>query len=474
MWELIRANRRKSITLFLGMGLCLMLLGYAIGAIFDPMAGGLIGLAAAVAIWLVQALVAYAYGGEILLAVSGAQEVSHEVHPQLFNVVEEMKIAANLPVMPKVYIIPDPALNAFATGIKPQHCAIAVTAGLLSRLNRDELQGVIAHEMAHIANRDVLFMTMAGIMLGSMVLISEVFLRGMFYRGGCSRRYSSGSSGKGGGAAIMLIVALVVAILAPILANLLYLAISRKREYLADASAVRFTRYPEGLASALEEIGNSHVKLASVNKVTAPIYISNPLGKRSFSALSSTHPPLAARIKILRGISQTFNLATYQKLYAQVQGKAEKLIPPSGLTETQLLPLRKGRAAGRRKMSKKKGMREVGDLMRAVNQYAFLACACGLQIKVPPDFKKQTVRCPRCRRENQIPAAGLAILAAAAGAISPPKSKTAPQTPLTYRRRGKGWESFRCSCGTLLQLSPVFKGAKIQCPTCQRQTKIHH
>ncbi len=211
-----------------------------------------------------------------------------------------MKISAGLPTMPKIYIINEVAPNAFATGIKPENSAVAVTAGLLARLNRDELQGVIAHEVSHIVNRDVMFMTFAGIMLGSIVLISEVFLRSLWFGGG---RYSSKSSKSSGqGQMIIMIVAIVFAILAPILAQLLYFAISRKREYLADASAVRYTRYPEGLASALEKISDNTIELKTANKVTAPMYIVNPLKPKGqkLSDLTSTHPPISERIRILK------------------------------------------------------------------------------------------------------------------------------------------------------------------------------
>ncbi len=226
MWELIRANKRNSIVLLVLMAACLMLLGSIIGLAFFPPNGWLFGLIIATVIWLILTAVSFSSGDQIFLAASKAKPVTHDVHPQLFNVVEEMKIAAGLP-MPKVYIINDPAPNAFATGRKPETASVAVTAGLLGRLNRDELQGVIAHEISHILHRDILFVTLAGIMLGSIVLLSQVFLRGMFYSSmGSSRRYSSG--GKGGGQAqlIMLIIAIVVAILAPIMAYLLYFALS--------------------------------------------------------------------------------------------------------------------------------------------------------------------------------------------------------------------------------------------------------
>ena len=252
------------------MAAVLLLLGFIIGLGFFGAEGGFFGLMIATAIWIVLTLISFSSGDQILLAASKAKPVTHDVHPQLFNVVEEMKIAAGMPAMPKIYIINDPAPNAFATGRSPQTASVAVTAGLLARLNRDELQGVVAHEISHIVHRDILFVTLAGIMLGSIVLLSQVFLRGMFYSSmmGSRRRYSGG--GKGGGQAqlIMLIVAIVAAILAPIMAYLLYFALSRRREYLADAGAARLTRYPEGLASALEKIANDpSPQLATVNKV---------------------------------------------------------------------------------------------------------------------------------------------------------------------------------------------------------------
>ena len=219
MWELIRANKRKSVFLFVTMGFILLLLGYVVGSAYYLDGGGLFGVVIALIIWGILSLVSYTSGSKILLAVSGAKEVTKDVHPQLFNIVEEMKIASNFPYMPKVYIINSAAPNAFATGVKPEKTAIAVTAGLLARLNRDELQGVVAHEMSHIVNRDVLFMTIAGMMLGSIVLISQVFLRSLWFGGG---RYSSKSSRSSGQAQLVfMIIAIAFAILGPIMAQLL-------------------------------------------------------------------------------------------------------------------------------------------------------------------------------------------------------------------------------------------------------------
>ena len=390
------------------MAAVLLLLGFIIGMAFFGREGGFFGLMIATAVWLVLTLISLSSGDQILLAASRAKPVTHEVHPQLFNVVEEMKIAAGLPAMPKIYIINDPAPNAFATGRNPKNASVAVTAGLLARLNRDELQGVIAHEISHIINRDILFVTLAGIMLGSIVLLSQVFLRGMFYSSmtGSRRRYSSG--GKGGGQAqiVMLVIAIVAAIAAPIMAYLLYYALSRKREYLADAGAARLTRYPEGLASALEKIaGDPSPQMAAVNKVTAPMYIANPFkkkGQRKLSNLTSTHPPISERIKILRNLSQGASFKQYSDAFTNVTHR-KTVVPITALNKKEDVALRQAGAEATKKDRLDKQMRQVGDIMRRVNQFIFLTCACGLKLKIPPNFKGNKVKCPRCRKSLDLP-----------------------------------------------------------------------
>ncbi len=407
MWELIRANKRNSIVLMAIMAAVLLLLGFVIGLGFFGAEGGLFGLMIATVIWLVLTLISFSSGDQILLAASKAKLVTHDVHPQLFNIVEEMKIAAGLPAMPKIYIINDPAPNAFATGRKPETASVAVTAGLLARLNRDELQGVIAHEISHILNRDILFVTLAGVMLGSIVLLSQVFLRGMFYSSmmGSGRRYSSG--GKGGGQAqlIMLVIAIVVAILAPIMAYLLYFALSRKREYLADAGGARLTRYPEGLASALEKIANDpSPQLAAANKVTAPMYIANPFKKkkqRKLSDLTSTHPPISERVRILRNMTHGASFKDYSNAFAKVTHN-KTVIPPTALTKEDIA-LREADVKAKKGQHKETQMRQIGDIMRKVNQFVFLTCLCGLKLKIPPNFKSKKVACPRCKRTLDLP-----------------------------------------------------------------------
>jgi heat shock protein HtpX len=402
MWELIRANKRNSIALMVLMAVVLLLLGFSIGLGFFGPRGGFFGLLIALTIWLILTLISFSQGDAILLAASKAKPVTHDVHPQLFNVVEEMRIAAGLPAMPKIYIINDPAPNAFATGRSPQTASVAVTAGLLARLNRDELQGVIAHEMSHILHRDILFVTLAGIMLGSIVLLSNVFLRGMFYgsMGGSRRRYSAGGRDGGQAAALMLVVALIAAILAPLMAYLLYFALSRKREYLADAGAARLTRYPEGLASALEKIASDpSPQLATVNKVTAPMYIVNPFkkeGQMKLSDLTSTHPPISERIKILRDMAHGASFRDYSDSFSKITHK-KTVVPPAALTKEDIA-LRQASAQAKKKELLEKQFRQVGDIMRRVNGFIFLTCVCGLRLKVPPNFRGNNVICPRCHK----------------------------------------------------------------------------
>ncbi len=400
MWELIRANKRNSIVLMIAMAVCLLGLGFLIGTYVAPN-GGFFGLIIAAIIWMIMSLISFSAGDQILLAASHATPVTHEVHPRLFNVVEEMSIAAGIPV-PKVYIINDPAPNAFATGRKPETASVAVTAGLLGRLNRDELQGVIAHEISHIIHRDILFVTMAGIMLGSIVLLSEVFLRSMFYSSGSRRRFSSGS-GRGNAQAmlILMVVAIIAAILAPIMAQLLYFALSRKREYLADAGSARLTRYPEGLASALEKIANDPApQLASANKVTAPMYIVNPFKKgASLADLTSTHPPIHERIKILRNMAQGASFNAYSTAYTKVTQQAS-IIPSSALTTEEIS---QRQASEPPQPIKQSPHRQIGDIMRKVNGFSFLTCNCGLNLKIPPNFKASNITCPRCNSILPVP-----------------------------------------------------------------------
>jgi heat shock protein HtpX len=291
-----------------------MMLGLAILAYFSPQAvshlnwgEGLLvgGIAAGVAFLL--SLLGYFEGDQMILAVNGALEIQHKDDPELFNVVEEMAIAAGVP-MPKVYLIPDEAPNAFATGRDPQHASVAITTGLRHKLKRDELQGVIAHEMSHVRNYDIRLMLMLAVLIGTVVMLADFFWQILRFSGsGSSRSCSRSDSGKDGGGIVMLIllvVAVLLAILAPILAQIIQLAVSRQREYLADASAVELTRYPQGLANALRKIDADPLELKSANRGTAHLFIANPIKKFELrgNSIWASHPPTAERIRRLEAL----------------------------------------------------------------------------------------------------------------------------------------------------------------------------
>jgi heat shock protein HtpX len=295
----IAANRRNSFLLSLLVVLLFAALGFAIGyAISGDVSGALFVMGVAVLFGGLAAVGSYFAGDSIVLGVSGAKEVDESSAPQLMNVVREMAIAANVP-MPKVYIIDDTAPNAFATGRDPKHASMAITTGLLEKLDREELQGVIGHELSHVRNFDIRFAMIVGVLVGSIALMADFFLRFTFWGGGRSR-----SDRGGGGAlqAIMFVVAIVLAILAPIAARLVQLAVNRQREYLADASSVQLTRNPYGLERALAKISADPEVLEVANRATQHMYFTNPIKKfeQRASGLFSTHPPPHDRINRLR------------------------------------------------------------------------------------------------------------------------------------------------------------------------------
>ncbi len=384
------------------MGILLLLIGYGLGYAFG---NGLAGLFIAFVIWAIMNLVAYFQGDSIMLSMSGAIKIGPDDNPRLYNVVEEMKIASGLEKMPDVYIIDDPALNAFATGRDPNKASVAITSGLLSKLNRDELEGVIGHEMSHIKHRDVLLMALCSVLLGTIVILAWYGSQALIFSGGGRRSRGGGGQGQ----LIILAVAIILMILAPIMAQLIYYAISRKREYLADASSALYTRYPEGLASALEKIGVSTGQLKSANQATAPMYIVNPFRAqgRSASDLTATHPPLSERIRILRAMAGGASYTDYDKAYGQVHtGGAGGIIPATALAGAGAVGLR---AAGAPEAAPKQPepgrlerTREVGDLLWQKSGYKFIDCECGTRLKVPSNIGIATVKCPHCGRTHQI------------------------------------------------------------------------
>lgn len=295
MYDQIASNKLKSGLLIVVFVALIALVGYVFGQATD---WGYAGLVFALLFAFAMSWGSYWFSDRIVLTISRARPVDRDAEPYLVNTVEGLAIAAGIPV-PAAYVIDDPAPNAFATGRNPEHAAVAVTTGLLQMMNRQELEGVLAHEFSHIKNYDTLLQTLAAVLAGSVTLISEWMLRSFWWGGGRRRDNESGQLG-----AILMVVALVLAILAPIAAVLIQMAISRNREYLADSSSAMLTRYPAGLAGALRKIGASTAVLRSANKATESLYISNPLRHRggSLNALFNTHPPIEDRIARLEAM----------------------------------------------------------------------------------------------------------------------------------------------------------------------------
>lgn len=294
MYSEIEANKRKTIVL-LGVFFALIAgIALLFGQAYDSYAityGALIGSA-------IYALFSYYGASKLALSMNGAREISKRDNPRLWRVVENLAITNGMP-MPKVYIIEDPALNAFATGRNPQHAIVAATSGLLEALDNTELEGVMAHELGHVKNYDIRVSMVAFALVAAVALLSDLFLRASFY----GRAFSDDDDAPAASGALMLL-SVVAMVLAPLVASMIQLAISRRREYLADATGAMTTRYPEGLASALEKIRDNGAVMRRQNASTAHFFIANPLSGRSFAALFSTHPPIEERIIKLRGMDQ--------------------------------------------------------------------------------------------------------------------------------------------------------------------------
>jgi len=295
MYKQIDSNKRRTVILMVLFVILVLLLGWVFG---EYTGYGYWGLIFALIISLVMTLFSYYKGDKVALWSAGAKPIVKEDNPYVFRMVENLCITAGLP-MPKIYVINDPAPNAFATGRGPEHAAIALTSGIIEKLENEELEGVIAHELSHIKNYDIRLMMVVAVMVGIIVLISNWIFR---IRGIGGRR------SKGGGqiVAIIMIIGIVLALLSPLIAELIKMAVSRKREYLADASGALLTRYPAGLANALEKISAYKEPMRRANNGTAHLFISNPFGERAGRGLAhmfSTHPPVDDRIAKLRDMA---------------------------------------------------------------------------------------------------------------------------------------------------------------------------
>lgn len=294
MYTQIESNKRKTLLLIAFFIAFIMGLGWIAQ---EYLGYGYESLGLALVISLFMTFFSYFYGDKVALSSSGAKEIQAADNPYVWRLVENLTITAGMP-MPRVYIIDSPALNAFATGRDPQHASVALTTGIVNALENEELEGVIAHELSHIKNYDIRVMTIVVVLVGAIALLSDMFFRARMFGGHSDN--DNRSSGQLGG--ILAIFGLILIVLSPIIAELIKLAVSRRREYLADASGALLTRYPEGLARALEKIASSHTPLATANAATAHLFISNPLKSKTLSGLFSTHPPIEDRIAKLRGM----------------------------------------------------------------------------------------------------------------------------------------------------------------------------
>lgn len=288
----IESNKRKSFFLIL----VVIIFVITIVALYSWYVRGDFVLPIIATIFIIPtSLFGYYRGDRIALVTNGARPVPKEMMRELHNIVENLAITAGLP-KPKIYMINSPALNAFATGRNPEHASIAVTRGLIERLDRSELEGVLAHELAHIKNYDIRFATIVAVFVGFLIILSDLSLRSLFFGGGRRGGRSGGNAG-----AVLMIVGLLLLIISPFIAKIIQLAVSRQREYLADASGALLTRYPEGLASALEKISTGP-ELQTAGNATAHLFTASPFRKKSYAHLFATHPPTEERIKRLRGL----------------------------------------------------------------------------------------------------------------------------------------------------------------------------
>ena len=296
IYEAASANRWRTLLLIAVFTALVAVLAYVVGEYFAP-GGGVAALPFALAISGGSALVSYFAGDKLILAQSQARELGPDEDLRLRDVVESLALGLGIPP-PKIYLIEDSAPNAFATGRDPQHASIAVTRGLLDKLDRTELEGVIAHELSHVGNRDIRVMVLVTVLVGTVALLADWMWRSMFWGRGRDRD-------RGGGGSIIAVIAIALAVLTPIVAALIQLAVSRQREYLADASGALLTRYPPGLASALRKIAADKEPLEVANKATAALYIANPLkdAPAFFDHLFDTHPPIEERIKRLEAMN---------------------------------------------------------------------------------------------------------------------------------------------------------------------------
>ena len=417
MWEVIESNKRKSIFVLIALIILLGVFGASIGATCSEDPKDMLYTAAfgALIMWIAFPIVFYfnlSFNTKPSKS-SGAYEITKANNPKLYNILEEMTIASGLEKTPRMYILDTDALNAYACGASLKNAVVVVTKGLVERLNRDELQGVIAHEISHIVNRDIVYMICAGTIVVIITCVARGLLRGMTR----SRR----SSSKGSGAGMALIILLIVLILSPILSQMFYMFLSRKREYLADACAAQFTRYPKGLADALYKISSEAVFadkdfVKQTNPLVAASYIVPFDKKKTGDGLFSTHPLTENRIKILMKMAGA-DYRSYNDAYRNVTGKSG-VIPNGELQKAERIQIKGANELlvvgtlalqAAETVAQKpdinaeiKKHRECEDMMWNLAKYTTVHCSCGTKLKIPECYKGQEIICPHCKEKHKI------------------------------------------------------------------------
>ena len=434
MWTQIQNNKRNCFLIIVAIFSVMIFLGGFFGALYSyffnentdlPLSVFLdikdfhaysetmfIGIAISLFLWLFLLFIALVDGKRIILALNWTYKLPRDSNRILRNVVEEMSIAAGLPKVPEIYVIDAAMPNSFSTGMSPKDSAIVVTTGLLTALDRDELQAVIAHEIAHIANRDTSFMLIAGAMLGTITVITHLGLK-MIFGYSMSRRNPIGNNFKL--KIVIIALTLLLMVFSPIMARILYLFISQKKEYLADACAVQYTRYPRALATALVKISTSVFVLRDADKLTSSMYIVHPLDleveqREAFSMFKNifrTHPPTEKRIEVLEKMTRAdFN--AYNAAFSKTSPRKRTIINKKDLYNVKKVDIKipernyetdvNGRhiylASALADMAERK--REAEDIVWKAKNYIFRECECGTKLKIPQSYKGQEISCPHC------------------------------------------------------------------------------
>ncbi len=394
MWELININKSKTFLFVFLMALCFGLMSFCLAKTFEYYNIKSYWVYIFVySYFFITLYIANKKAKNIFLKLSNARYAHRAYYPKLYNIVYEMSLASGLNPVPDIYILDEDSPNAFASGKDPKTASIIVTKGLLSRLNRDELQAVIAHEISHIINRDILYLLFTSCMLGSMVFISDLAIK--MIKGS----FSGKRSYKNGGAIIYIIPFALVSIFIVGLSKIFYSCLSKKREYLADACAVQYTRNPLALANALKKIDEEQTYFVNTNSITSSMFIVNP-----FNNQNETHPPIEKRIEILLKLNSC-NIAAYNNSYQNVLGKKSNIVSKKIIEKpnySKIIPIVATAVTNQTINDEILNHREAYDTMLKLENYIFIKCDCNTKLKIPKELKGQKIPCPHCRELHLI------------------------------------------------------------------------